>query len=146
MLQKDKMVSRLESAQKAAQRAIENVYYTGICTITERRNVKDETTGITRKSEVTVVENQPCRLSFETLNPSPLSGSAANTAQSTKLFISPEITVNSGSRITVEQSGKKTVYRASGEPAVYPSHQEIMLELFKAVSYTHLTLPTILLV
>lgn len=131
MLQKDKMVSRLESAQKAAQRAIENVYYTGICTITERRNVKDETTGITRKSEVTVVENQPCRLSFETLNPSPLSGSAANTAQSTKLFISPEITVNSGSRITVEQSGKKTIYRASGEPAVYPSHQEIMLELFK---------------
>ena len=115
MLQKDKMVSRLESAQEAAQKAIETVYYTGICS----------------KSEVTVVENQPCRLSFETLNPSPLSGSAANTAQSTKLFISPEITVNSGSRIIVEQSGKKTVYRASGEHAVYPSHQEIMLELFK---------------
>ena len=93
MLQKDKMVSRLESAQKAAQKAIETVYYTGICTITERRNVKDETTGITRKSEVTVVENQPCRLSFETLNPSPLSGSAANTTQSTKLFISPETAV-----------------------------------------------------
>jgi hypothetical protein len=56
---------------------------------------------------------------------------AAAVSQGTKLFISPEVVVNAGSKIVVEQNGVKTEYSASGEPAVYASHKEIMLELFK---------------
>ena len=61
------MVSALEAARKAARKAIEKTYYTGLCSVVERRDVRDEQTKITHKSEVTVIENQPCKLSFEKL-------------------------------------------------------------------------------
>ena len=62
------MVSALEAARKAARKAIEKTYYTGLCSVVERRDVRDEQTKITHKSEVTVIENQPCKLSFEKLD------------------------------------------------------------------------------
>ena len=116
----------LTAAQKAARKAIESTY-TGFCTIVERRDVKDEKTKITRKSEISVIENQPCKLSFESIKAVVQTETAAAVAQSTKLFIAPEIKVNSGSKIVVEQNGVKTAYAASGEPAVYFSQIEYML-------------------
>lgn len=124
------MVSAVTAAQKAARKAITSTY-TGVCTIMERRDVRDEKTKITRKSKVTVIENQPCRLSFEKLNTVVQTDTAAAISQSTKLFLSPEIVINGGSKIIVEQDGRKAEYSASGEPAVYPTHQEIMLTLFR---------------
>lgn len=123
------MVKTLEVARKAARKAIESTY-TGVCTIVEYLEVTDENK-ITRQKEVPVIENQPCKLSFEKLNAVVQTDTAAVISQSTKLFISPEIVVNSGSKIIVEQNGVKTEYSASGEAAVYDSHKEIMLELFK---------------
>jgi hypothetical protein len=124
------MVKSLEAAQKAARKAIESTYYTGVCTIIEYQEVTDENK-ITRQEEVPVIENQPCKLSFESLNAVVQTDTAAAVSQGTKLFISPEVVVNAGSKIVVEQNGVKTEYSASGEPAVYASHKEIMLELFK---------------
>lgn len=124
------MVKAVAAARKAARKAIESTYE-GVCTIVERRDMRDEVTKITRKSEVTVIENQSCKLSFEKLNAVVQTDAAAAISQSTKLFISPEIVVNGGSKIIVEQDGRKAEYSASGEPAVYSSHQEITLELFK---------------
>lgn len=118
------------SACKAARKAIESTYC-GVCTVIERMNVRDEETKITHKSEVTVLENQPCKLSFEKLNAVAQTDTAAAISQSAKLFISPEVTINGGSKIIVEQNGRKSEYSASGEPAVYYGHQEIMLELFR---------------
>ncbi len=120
----------LEAARAAAKRAIESTYE-GVCTIVERRDVTDSVTKITRKEEVTVIENQPCKLSFESLNAVVQTETAAATSQRTKLFISPEIQVNSGSKITVTQDGVTISYSCSGESAVYHSHAEIILELFK---------------
>ena len=86
----------------------------------------------TRKNkEVSVVENQPCKLSFEKLNAVVQTGTAAKQTQGTKLFIAPEIKVKPGSKIIVEQNGVTTEYSASGVPAVYPSHVEIKLELLR---------------
>ena len=48
-----------------------------------------------------------------------------------KLFLSPDIIVKAGSNITVTQAGKTTEYIASGIPAIYDTHQEIMLVLSK---------------
>lgn len=125
------MVNGLTAAQKAARKAIESTY-SGVCTILERLDVKDERTKITRKDEeVPVVENQPCKLSFEKLNAVVQTETAATLTQGTKLFIAPEIKIKPGSKIIVEQNGTKTEYSASGEPAVYFSHSEYMLELFK---------------
>lgn len=125
------MVNGLTAAQKAARKAIESTY-SGVCTILERRDIRDERTKITRKNEeVPVVKNQPCKLSFEKLNAVVQTDTAAIQAQGTKLFIAPEIKVKPGSKIIVEQNGVTTEYFASGEAAVYLSHAEIMLELFK---------------
>lgn len=121
----------LTAAQKAARKAIESTY-SGVCTILERRGVRDEKTKITRKNEeVPIVENQPCKLSFEKLNAVVQTDTAAKLTQGTKLFIAPEIKIKPGSKIIVEQNGTTTEYSASGEPAVYFSHSEYMLELFK---------------
>ena len=121
----------LTAAQKAARKAIESTY-SGVCTVIERRDVRDERTKITRKNEeVPVVENQPCKLSFEKLNAVVQTDTAAKLTQGTKLFIAPEIKIKPGSKIIVEQNGTTTEYSASGEPAVYFSPSEYMLELFK---------------
>lgn len=125
------MVNTFSTAQKAARKAIESTY-SGVCTILERRDVRDERTKITRKNEeVIIIENQPCKLSFEKLNAVVQTETAAMQAQGTKLFIAPEIKVKPGSKIIVEQNGVTAEYEQSGKPAVYSYHQEIPLELFK---------------
>lgn len=120
----------MKRTQQAAKRAVENLYYTGICTVIERKDIRDEVTKISRKTEVPVMENQPCRLSFERLLTTSQTETAADLRQGAKLFVPSEIVIKEGSKIIVEQDGRRTVYAASGEPAVYPTHQEIMLELF----------------
>ena len=49
-----------------------------------------------------------------------------------KLFISSDIVIKSGSKLTVTQTGVTTAYTGSGVPAVYPTHQETILELFES--------------
>lgn len=105
--------------------------YTGLCTVIARRDVRDETSKITRKTEVVVAENQPCKLSFETIKAAVQTETAAAVAQSVKLLIAPELIIKPGSKIVVEQNGRTGTYAASGVPAIYPSHQEIMLEWFR---------------
>lgn len=78
-----------------------------------------------------VLVDQPCRLSFETLKTAQQTESAAAITQIIKLFLAPEIRVNPGSKVTVEQDGVTADYKCSGVPAVYPTHQEIILELFE---------------
>lgn len=119
-----------ETARKATRKALEATYE-GVCTIIERQDVRDEVTKITQKTEAVVFENMPCRVSFETLQVAALGETAASVVQNVKLFLSPEVVIPSGSKIRVEQDGECTVYAASGVPAVYPTHQELMLELFK---------------
>ncbi len=113
-----------------ARKAIESTY-TGICTVSEYQSVKDEKTGITRQREVVVAEKLPCRLSFESKTAAMPSETVSAVAQGVRLFIAPEITVKSGSKVTVTQNGITTEYAASGAPAVYITHQELMLELFR---------------
>lgn len=113
----------------AARKAIEGTY-TGRCTIVEYRQVRDEKTKISKSSEITVLEDQPCRLSYEKITAAG-SGQAAAVSQQTKLFTAPEIEIKTGSKIVVEQDGRRHEFAASGEPAVYATHQEIMLELFR---------------
>ena len=124
------MVKALDTARKAAREALETTYE-GLCTIIEYREVTDKKTKLSSEKEVVVMEDQPCKLSFEKLNTIVQTETAAATAQGVKLFLAPEITVNSGSKIVVTQNGVPGEYSASGEPAIYSTHQEIVLELFR---------------
>lgn len=122
------MVKALEGARSAARKALESTYE-GECTIIEHRDVKDEVTKLSREEEVAVLEGQPCKLSFEKLSAASRTETASAVSQGVKLFLAPEIRVSSGSRIVVTQNGVTGEYCASGVPAVYSTHQEIILEL-----------------
>ena len=124
------MVKAIRAAQGAARKAIEATYF-GTLTVTEMKKDRDAKTKLTKTEPVVVLENQPCKLSFETLKSAVQTDSAATVAQITKLFVSPDVSIRAGSKITVTQDGVTTDYTRSGVPAVYPTHQEIVLELFK---------------
>lgn len=125
------MVSRaVQAAVKAARKAIESTYG-GVAVVSEYRKVKDKSTGLTNEGEVVVMEAIPCRLSFEKLQAASQSDTAESITQGTKLFLAPEIVIKPGCKITVTQSGVTTDYTSSGVPAVYETHQEIVLDLFE---------------
>lgn len=124
------MVKAIQTAQKNARKAIEATYF-GVVTVTEHQKVKDERSKLTSDKLVIVLENQPCRLSFEKLQTAIQSDSAATVTQITKLFLSPDITIKPGSKMTVTQDNVTTDYTCSGVPAVFPTHQEIVLNLFE---------------
>ncbi len=113
----------------AARSAIETLY-NGTCTVTEYQSYKKDNKS-TGHQEVPVLENQPCKLSFSKINNTSQTETAAMVVQTAKLLIAPEIIIKPGSKVTIKQNGITTDYKKSGEPAIYETHQEIILELFK---------------
>ena len=104
----------------------------GRCTVTVRNNdTTDENTGRVVVGEVDTCTDEPCRISFDTVNATQLENNAANIVQSITLFIDRAVVIPEGSKITVTQNGATAVYEKSGKPAVYSTHQEIPLEIFK---------------
>lgn len=103
--------------------------YTGTCTVAERRKVEGGASKLVAYRDEVVLEGQPCRLSVKASGPAQQTGSAVGIAQVIKLFLAPDVTVRPGSKVTVAQDGVTADYRCSGVPAVYATHQEIVLEL-----------------
>ncbi len=123
-----------KAAMVRAKAAIESTYI-GKCDIVEYVHRQNKITKISEKAEETILSNQPCRLSFDANNnrtlKSTLTGeTASEVRQNVKLFIAPDIHIKPGSKIIVTQNGVTTAYKKSGQPSVYFTHQEIMLELF----------------
>lgn len=115
----------------AARYAVES-RYDFKCNIYEYGKHKNPDTRSTEMSENCVLEEQPCRISFSSLKTVVQSESAATISQQVKLFISPDVTIKPGSKISVfDAKNRLTEYKSSGVPAIYETHQEIMLELFK---------------
>lgn len=104
--------------------------YKDTCTISEYKKVlnDDKSTSLVK---TVVCENQPCRLSVSSKSHDTDTSSASEQSQTITLFMSPDITVGSGSDIVVTHEGRETAFKNSGYPAVYPTHQEIVLELGK---------------
>lgn len=122
-------MNALQKARQAHRAAVE-ILYDGLCTITEYQTYTKPNKA-TAYHEVDVLTDQPCRLSFNTIPAAGQTGTGAALQQTVRLFIAPEINIKPGSRITVTQNGVTMAYCQSGEPAVYTSHQEITLELWK---------------
>lgn len=112
-----------------ARNAIESTY-DSVCDIIERQSVIEN--NITKnKQEVTVESNKPCRVSFENIFANTQTDTESEKNQKIKLFIAPELVIKPGSKIVVTGRGRTTAYKNSGEPAIYNTHQEIILELWK---------------
>lgn len=105
--------------------------YDGTCTIYVQQEVTDPVTKLTVTQEEVAAEQIPCRLSFSSSPATEESDTATTTAQTIKLFLASEQEIPSGCRIEVNQNGRTESYAQSGKAAVYFSHQETILELWK---------------
>lgn len=113
----------------AVRKAIE-LGYIGVCSVYESVKVKKEN-GSTGREEKAVYIDLPCKISFSS-SPKTKSGErVSEVEQVVKLFLAPEIDIKAGSKICVTQNGKTTHYKNSGEASLYPTHQEILLEILK---------------
>ena len=100
------------------------------CKIIVREPVTDPVKKTTDFTERVLVDNQPCKLSFGSL-PTAEQGNVATAGQTIKVFMAPEISVPPGSKIVITRGDVSVDYAQSGQPAVFFSHQEISLELFR---------------
>ena len=110
--------------------AIESTYI-GECDIIEYVKTRNEKTKQNEYKEEIVLKKQKCKVSFENISNSVQSDTTNNITQIIKLFIAPEIKIKSGSKIVVTQNGKVQEYKNSGVPAIYETHQEIILQIFE---------------
>lgn len=108
-----------------------SLLWVGRCTIYEYQNVFDSETWQTTQKEVPVLENEPCRLSYNREQSTNINNGAAVISQGITLFIRPDLVVKPGSVIEITQHGVTEKYKGSGQPAVYCNHQEITLELYE---------------
>lgn len=114
----------------AKARKAQESLYTDTCNVYESSSVKNSVTGITTPSDdVLIIENQPCRLSISSSPAATKSDDSNNTVQVIKIFLAPELSIKAGSKILVTRQGVTQKYKRSGIPALYKSHQEIILEL-----------------
>ena len=120
----------LSQAQMVRMRKVKELMYIGLCTIVEYHKVKqvNHSTGF---AEVIVLEDIPCKLSFKNTASVVESDKASALTQSISLILAPEINITPGSKIIVIQNGVTKAYKNSGVPAVYTTHQEIKLDVFK---------------
>ena len=71
--------------------------YEDTCTVVEHRKTKEK--GVVTYTDTVVLENQPCKLSFETIAQAEKTDAASPVAQAVKLFVAPEVEIKSGSKI-----------------------------------------------
>ncbi len=121
------------SDMKYVRRAIEDTYI-GNCDVVEYRKTRNEENKQNKYSEEVVLSNKKCRLSFETINNTNQTSTTNNAIQIVKLFIAPELNIKKGSKIIVTQNNRTTAYKNSSQPAIYETHQEIVLDLFEGWS------------
>lgn len=115
------MVSMYDTMRKELERT-----YVDTCDIAVAK--KNTVNGVTRFGTAYLVQCQPCKLSYSNVKKDSKSGSAVNTEQLVKLFLSPSVDVPDGSVIEVMHMGEKLVFKNSGVPAIYRTHQEIVVE------------------
>ncbi len=119
------MLPKTEMVRKAVEKL-----YDGVCNVVEHKSFA-KSNHSTAFEDTVIYENIPCRLSFQSLNTASESGGAGEIRQTVKLFVSPEFEIKAGCKIEVTQNGKTLLFKSSGEPARYETHQEIMLEPFE---------------
>lgn len=112
-----------------ARKELEKMYDSK-CDIYENKEIikKNKSTGY---EEVKVYEKQACRLSYSSKTSANQTDNMSNISLIIKLFISPDIKIKPGSKIIVTNSKGRTEFKSSGMPAIYDTHQEIVLESCK---------------
>lgn len=117
----------LQKTQVVRRKAFEKMF-NGTCTIIIKQEY-EKGNGATGFTDVATVTDEPCRLSFSSSPVATDSGTVTLANQSVKLFISPEISIPEGSKITVSQDGVTRTYKRSGMPIIRDVIQSVELEV-----------------
>jgi hypothetical protein len=120
----------IQEVIKQARKSTESLY-DSTCTVIEYRSEKDQITKKTASKEVVVFQDKPCKLSYSSNKNANQTETANAISQVIKVFIAPELDIIPGSKLVITNKGRTTEYKNSGVPAVFNTHQEITLELFK---------------
>ena len=104
--------------------------YDGTMDVYEYQQSTNTTTHVTSASEVKVLDDIPCRLSFSQ-SPQTTGGDVASISQTIKLFFAPDYSIKAGSKVVVTQNGVQAAYKHSGVEIVYDTHKEVVLDLFE---------------
>ncbi|MEW9093947.1 MAG: hypothetical protein AB2417_02595 [Clostridiaceae bacterium] len=117
----------LNKAFKQARKAIESLYNC-TCNISGgTETVKDPITKETKSVPKLKYENQPCKVSKQSLSKNNQTDTVNRVAYELKLFIAPEVNIKQGDEIEVTNVlGVKNKYYA-GEGFPYTTHQEVIL-------------------
>ena len=124
------MTGVLKQARGIHRRMLEQLYE-DTCSVYELATEKNPVTKRAEQSERNIAADIPCRISFETAEPTVTSGNVAEKSVSVKLFLAPEVQIRAGSKLMVTHMGETTAYSSSGVPKLFPTHQEIELKLFE---------------
>ena len=126
------MVNRLAKARKQVRAQIESLYE-GVCNVYAYREVYDKITRRTKleKQEQPLLKNEPCRVSYSGTEPANPTSTVSIAGQTITLYVAPETEIPPGCVVEVEQAGRRSLFESSGQPRVYPTHQEIGLTLEK---------------
>ena len=128
------MINDIINKAKQRARKIAETQYEDTCIVTERISQRNETNKRTEQVENQTLIDQPCKLTYKetTLVESKESSTTSSVVQEILLFISPDVSIKPGSKIEItRKNGTVEVYKNSGKPQVYDTHQEIVLEIFK---------------
>lgn len=110
--------------------------YRGTLTIHEWTLVTDPETHISSEVETITVVDQPCMLSNTSTAPTTSADGIPSVTKVTKIFVAPDVVIKEGSKLVVTQDGVTNTYERSGIPSVYPTHQEVSVNLVEKVNAT----------
>lgn len=104
--------------------------YDSECDIYENKEVTKKNKA-TSYEEVKTYEKQACRLSYSSKTSASPTDNTSNISMIIKLFVSPDIKIKPGSKIVITNNKGQGTFKSSGIPAVYDTHQEIVLESYE---------------
>jgi len=121
-----------ENQRGVYERAIKSLWKDN-ATIYVRESYTDEETALEKQREISVLDDEPCRIVYVS---SPTTGDdrgAPAKAQTIKLLIDRNAELPLGSKISVlrEDTDEPEEYRNAGMAGIYSVHKEITLEVWK---------------
>jgi hypothetical protein len=99
-------------------------------TVVGKTKTTDADTGINSYANSTIYTDKPCHISYDSTDVDSMNN-VSNETQKIILMCSPDLTIPAGSKIIVTQNGVTIDYEMSGVPAMYRTHQEINVEIFR---------------
>lgn len=118
----------LKHARTQARKQWESLYE-GTCDIYTYQQSYNADRHCLSSEKVLAVEGVPCRCALPGSGYGYESKTVSKLEQDIRLYLAPEVDIPAGSEITVTQANWKAVFKSSGTPRKYVTHQEVALRV-----------------